>query len=70
MWLLITWLDPHGLMKCNILNFAFDMVHFICLVVQDFIDYGFAWFPKIHHNDEIVFSSRHDLLGLLGFNHE
>jgi hypothetical protein len=70
MWLLIMWLDPHGLMKCNILSFSYDMVHFIRLVVQDFIDYGFAWFPKIHHSDEIVFSSRHDLLGLLSFNHE
>jgi hypothetical protein len=48
----------------------YDMVHFIHLVVQDFIDYGFAWFPKIHHSDEIVSSSWRDLLGFLSFNHE
>ncbi len=48
---------PSWFNEIQILSFAYDMVHFICLMVQDFIDYGFAWFPKIHHSDEIVSSS-------------
>jgi hypothetical protein len=59
-------------MKCGILHFARDMAHFfhLTVVVQDVIDYGFAWFPKIHQSNENVSPSWHDLLGLLGFNHE
>jgi hypothetical protein len=34
------------------------------------VDYSFAWFPKIHQSHEDVSSSWHDLLGLLGFDHE
>jgi hypothetical protein len=62
----------HGLIKHNILHFACDMVHFICLmvVVQDVFKYEFAWFPKIHQSHEDVYSSWHDLLGLLSFDHE
>ncbi len=40
------------------------------IVVQDVINYGFAWFPKIRQSDGNVFSSRHGLLGLLSSNHE
>ncbi len=66
-------LHPHairGLTKSSILHFVHDMVHDVCLmiVVQNVIDYGFAWFPKIHQSDENVFSSWHHLLGFLGFN--
>jgi hypothetical protein len=48
------------------------MVHSIRLmvVVQDVLNYGVAWFPNIHQSHEDVFSSWHDLLGLLGFDHE
>jgi hypothetical protein len=48
------------------------MAHLICLtvVVQDVLNYEFAWFPKIHQSHEDVFSSRHDLLGPLGFDYE
>jgi hypothetical protein len=48
------------------------MAHFIYLIVaiQDVVNCGFAWFPKIHQNHEDVSSSWHDLLGLLGFDHE
>jgi hypothetical protein len=61
-----------GLTKRNILHFAHDMAHSVHLtiVVQDLVDYSFAWFPKIHQSHEDVFSSQHDLLGLLGFDHE
>jgi hypothetical protein len=34
------------------------------------VNYEFAWFPKIHQSHEDVSSSWHDLLGLLGFDHE
>jgi hypothetical protein len=55
-----------GLTKRNILHFACDMAHSVrrTVVVQDLVDYDFAWFPKIHQSHEDVFSSRHDLLGL------
>ncbi len=48
------------------------MAHFVYLTVavQVVINYGFAWFPKIHQSDGNVFSSQHGLLGLLGSNHE
>ncbi len=61
-----------GLTKRNILHFVRDMVHSIRLmvVVQDVLNYGVAWFPNIHQSHEDVFSSWHDLLGLLGFDHE
>jgi hypothetical protein len=61
----------HGLTKHNILHFTHDMAHFVHLmvVVQDAIDYGFPWFPKIHQSHENVSNSQHDLLGLLSFNH-
>jgi len=61
-----------GLIRCKILHFACDMAHFICLmvVVQDVFNYGFAWLPKIHQSHEDVYSSWHDLLGLLSFDHE
>jgi hypothetical protein len=61
-----------GLTIRNILHFARDMAHSVPLtvVVQDLVDYDFAWFPKIHQSHEDVFSSQHDLLGLLGFDHE
>jgi hypothetical protein len=40
------------------------------VVVQNLVDYGSAWFAKIHQSHEDVFSFQHDLLGLLGFDHE
>jgi hypothetical protein len=48
------------------------MAHFVYLtvVIQDVVDYEFAWFPKIHQSHEDVSSSWHDMLGLLGFDHE
>jgi hypothetical protein len=48
------------------------MAHFVYLTItiQHVVDYEFAWFPKIHQSHEDVFSSWHDLLGLLGFDHE
>jgi hypothetical protein len=47
----------HGLIKRNILRFAYDMVHSIRLtfVVQNVFNYGVAWFPKIHQSHENVF---------------
>jgi hypothetical protein len=48
-----------GLTKCNILHFARDMAHStrLTIVVQDLVDYNFAWFLKIHQSHEDVFSS-------------
>jgi len=48
------------------------MAHFVYLTItiQPVVDYEFAWFPKIHQSHEDVSSSWHDLLGLLGFEHE
>jgi hypothetical protein len=40
------------------------------VVVQNVFNYGVTWFPKIHQSHKDVFSSWHDLLGLIGFDHE
>jgi hypothetical protein len=50
--------------SCILLMIWLIFFHLL-VVVQDVIDYGFAWFPKIHQSNENVFPSWHDLLGLL-----
>jgi hypothetical protein len=59
-----------GTNSYNILHYCHEQGHFVRLTiaVQDVIDYGFLWFPKLHQCNEDVAQCRRDFLGLFGFN--
>jgi hypothetical protein len=38
------------------------------MVVQNVLDFGFLWFPKLHQCHEDIIQCRQDLLRLFGFD--
>jgi len=48
----------------------FDHYVHLTITVQDFINYMFMWFSKMHLTLKIILMHHYNLLGLLGFNHE
>jgi hypothetical protein len=59
-----------GLTLCNILHYYHEQGHFVRLtiVVQDVLNFGFLWFPKLHQYHKDIAQCQQDLLGLLGFD--
>lgn len=60
----------HGLTDRTILHYCHEQGHSVrlAIAVQDVIDYGFLWFPKMQDNVEEVDKGQQDLLGLLGYD--
>ncbi len=59
-----------GLTLRNILHYCREQGDSIRLTiaVQDVLDFGFLWFPKLRSCHEDITQCRQDLLGLLGFD--
>jgi hypothetical protein len=59
-----------GLTLCNILHYYREQGHFVRLTieVQDVLDFGFLWFPKLRQCHEDIIQCWQDLLGLFGFD--